>query len=590
MKFWIALFCTSIGLLCYGYSYSGEANISQYLPYIISLQNAHGGLFGADRFLESFSSFPSIYPNLMAWLSGFANLETLHLILYLILRFFATFLVYEIANEIFKDKTVSAVSCLLFAISPVTNSFCLMGEDPIMKTALYHTSFAGPFALLSVLLFLREKYAPSMIIAGGLFFINGLVGIFLTGIYCVYSYDKLKHKKLAFGWLSFGVIFCFWLAWYSHLARPFGSSGYDITDILRIWYPGHYFPFLWSKEKWIKILVYFGFFSISYFRCKRNSSRQEKTSRFMYAFVSMWALAFVSSEILNIGFITKLQLFRSDSIFSIFLIVFCAKYVSALYKSETLQNCIIATLMILALSEVSPPYYALNVFVLVAIHRFYKNYFVQVVAIVSLVIILSNIAKYPQMHFKNATFVLLTVFLVFLSENLSKIKIPKKFVWIFPLAALLPFLPIFAYRINKKTLEFEYPFHEQWIALQKWTKENTDAKDVFITPPQMGGFRAFSERSTVLEWLDGAAIHWSSGFDRVWISKIDDYLLAAQADIDFFSLHGPQDIGYERITSSGFLFLSKKYKAKYLVTFSKCDLDFPRLFENDFFKVYLLKG
>jgi glycine/D-amino acid oxidase-like deaminating enzyme len=51
---------------------------------------------------------------------------------------------------------------------------------------------------------------------------------------------------------------------------------------------------------------------------------------------------------------------------------------------------------------------------------------------------------------------------------------------------------------------------------QLWARENTPKDALFLTYPDAFGFRVFSQRASVGEWLDGAGVLWSTEYADYW--------------------------------------------------------------------------
>lgn len=148
---------------------------------------------------------------------------------------------------------------------------------------------------------------------------------------------------------------------------------------------------------------------------------------------------------------------------------------------------------------------------------------------------------------------------------------------------LIPYLPLINYRLASRAWSNYGEETASWIALQKWARDNTPVPAVFLVPPDTYGFRVFSLRSPVTEWLDGGAMHWAPGFEKDWEQRLADLRAASPAPA------GP-DQGYSRIPRSGFLTLGCKYGAAYVVRRSDAPLAFKPLYSNRDFTLYALPG
>ena len=145
--------------------------------------------------------------------------------------------------------------------------------------------------------------------------------------------------------------------------------------------------------------------------------------------------------------------------------------------------------------------------------------------------------------------------------------------------ALLQFLPA-AYERMHVGLEYLPQRERQWRAVQRWAAENTPESAVFFTPMPQQGFRVFSLRSSVCEWLDGAGMYWAPGFEKTWLARQHDlyYLTGASG-------HGEKELQpHER--AARFAALARKYGADFVVDEGQEPLPFSLLYSTGSFSVY----
>jgi hypothetical protein len=53
-----------------------------------------------------------------------------------------------------------------------------------------------------------------------------------------------------------------------------------------------------------------------------------------------------------------------------------------------------------------------------------------------------------------------------------------------------------------------------------WARNNSQADELFLTPPMKTGFRVFSERSIIGEWKDGTQLYFSAEFAESWKKRM----------------------------------------------------------------------
>jgi hypothetical protein len=61
---------------------------------------------------------------------------------------------------------------------------------------------------------------------------------------------------------------------------------------------------------------------------------------------------------------------------------------------------------------------------------------------------------------------------------------------------------------------------DDWKQVQDWARQNTPRHAIFLTPPQLTGFRTFSERGVVGEWKDGTQQFFSNEYGYIWWERM----------------------------------------------------------------------
>lgn len=579
---WAALM-TGLSLLLFGYDFGLGPNLAQVLPYINRL--ADPSLYPGDLFLKSFSSFPSLYPAAAAFLGRFASLESLHLAAYLAARFLFLVLVFELGETLTWNRKTAFAAVLLAAVSAQANVLTPLGEDPLLKTSFFQSTLAGLAGTFSLLLFLRKKYLPAFAALAAMLFVNGLSALYLAALYAFALRGAPDAAAMRRGWALLGAVALAWFAWLYSLPNQFGGPGPEYSAILKTWYPGHYFPSDWSGAKWFRIAVFVPL-NLLLIRDRAAVSPNEREIRsFLPAFYALWAAAFVFGELLPLPRLVNLQLFRSDAFFCLFGLIFAADFLRVLYEKEEPGGWALGTLLLLSFTETGPAVYPLFVLALLAAWRFGPAWLFRAAALAGAAFCAKELlflaGDSPER--KKHTVALLFFGLGALSGKSFKSAIsPARAAALSLAAALIPFLPLINYRVAARAWG-NYGGGEtpSWLELQRWARENTPAAALFLVPPDTYGFRVFSLRSPVTEWLDGGAMHWAPGFEKDWARRIAD--LRAESP-------RPEgaDLGYSAIKEEGFIRLGRKYGASYVVRRGGTALAFKPLYSNPGFTLYAL--
>ena len=619
--FSVAVILAALSAFVYGYEYGINPNHIQILPFIAKIKDV--SLFPGDYFVNTLNHFPSIYPYVMAWLSGFVGLEALHLILYFIFKFALLLFAYGLANFLFRSGKTAIITMFLFAFSPLINAYGLLGHDPLMKTSFYQTSAVAPFAVAAMLTFLRRRYIITACILALIYYINALIGNFLFILFSVataYKYfhetNKFDLRKTLYSLILFTSLMIPGLAWLVRLNVTNPARGsLNFVLFLKLWYTGHYFPSFFTVYQWYHFAVTCIFFIIFFSKGFGNCREKKVVRVFIFTLVAMWLAAAVFGEILPVRSLILFQLLRSDVLFIVLGIIFAAEYIRSFLDGRSIRDMAVAGLVILALIEFSEPSYA--EFVLIVL--LFTEYKARIEGF------LSKITKDPARSF-SFLWNLLVIFLVtFSAVSLFICKASPKMgcmlVFSIMLAldghevkaclksvvtalvlfvALFSYVHIFEYRIT--SMNFSNIFEERytdWKKLQLWARENTPPGAMFIAPLDMNGFRVFSNRPVFVDWVDGAAMHWSPGFEELWVDRlkylgITGPLIKSSAGL--LCGLGTSDIRklihrfiYDKITEDEFMDIRNKYGAEYVIESITRPLSFKQVYENSTFRVYRIE-
>jgi len=568
-----ALACTILSLLTFGYLFNGEPNLIQVLPF--AFKSADPSLFPHDFFVASASSFPSFYPYLLGKALAVFGIYKFHFIAYVLTRFAVLWLTFLLAFELFGKTEIAVLSCVLAAASPFCNMLTLLGEDPILKTAFFQTSLAAPMVLGALLLFLRKRYIAALLITAGIYYINGLAANFAAALLFAASLSGEDKKEKIRAWLCFAAAVAPAMIYYAGLKNIYGGESAQFMPLLRQWYAGHYFPHSWPAQRWERIIT-FALLLTAVFNFTLPLGKHEKTEkRFLLCFGALWLAAYLFSEILPCGKITVLQLFRSDSVFFLLAVIHCAAAVFLLLEKGDMKHAGAAALLILSLTEMTPPYYA------------------AAAALGAL-----TLAKFPERTFRIAGLAGAAASVLFLFTLPLKIKalsaaaifglmlaekpLPRAKYILVCVLGLAQLSPLWLERM--KTFDFQdtEPVLISWRQTQLWARDNTPKDSIFLTPPELNGFRVESRRTPVFEWIDAAAMHWAPGYETLWHKT----LRATRAQYRQLE-KSPDDYQRYALEPSGdFGNLIRRYAINYVIVFRSNVLPLPVVYQNGTFTVY----
>ena len=512
------LFCVLLNYLLFAYQFGVDAHIAQIIPFIHRLADA--SLYPSDPYVATLPLFPSIYPLLMAWLSHSIELERLHFILYIGLRILWFSTIYQLAAQMFGRRRTAVLACTLAAMSPLANALTPLGEDPMIKSSLYQTTLIAPFLLLAISRFLGANFLSAFAILGVTFYFNAVAAAPVAIIFLAASLIAEQRRQVLKGWLFLGVILLSGAWWYVHrLAEP-GTQ--ETIAILKMWYPGHYFPSLWTAHKWLRLLCQIPLLAFFYWAALPRCPTNRVIKSFLGAIAVMWIFAWLG-EVVSWPTLVTAQLFRSDAIFCVLGLVCAADWIAGVLEQPGLGAAALGALVISAFSEIHAPVFIVTVLALIMVRKSAPKW-TWAAATIGLLVCLGSLCGLSAQPWTKAlaySFLFIIIVAARIKDCCLRVA-PARILAITVALSLLPLAPVINWRLSHPSPELLSASDADWRQVQEWARANTPKDAVFFVPLFSQGFRVFSERSPVVDWTDAAAVHWSPTSGREWLSRIAD--------------------------------------------------------------------
>ena len=569
-----------------------------------------GTLYPNDAMLETAKGYVSFYPRFMVVLIKLVgNMEALYFVLHILSHFLYFTLLYHISLLLF-DKT-TALLCVLL----MTTSKAVLGGSSIHFTGLYPSFFTLPLALLAVYLFLRERYTIAYAIVGIILNLHTLVAGYTVCMLLCYSGLCVISKKTtlkAFA-LNIGV--------FAICASPaliwIVSTRGEMTDewirLLKVRSSHHSFPFSWDASYYVNFLLLLAAGGLSFLYAPAAKFHR-KMLAFALAVTVLCAMGLIFAEYYPVKSVLRGQFFRSTNFLTIFCVMYVANYIRHSWANSTLHKVAVGVIFIALLLPSHFNWLILGlILALIADnaigpaeqwsehrgelrfrHRFYISLFVLTA------LLARNFA--PHSSFPNTLDMnrIVGLFRTFFEESLlmfvvclalalmsivtlkQKVVIEgEKTVWkpILHSGTLLIALLIITYVIPSAygKLHPENRYTGGWRGVQIWAKENTKPTDLFLTPPNMTGFRIFSQRPIVGEWKDGTQQYFDAEYSYEWWRRMQDLKSESGGGAKF-----------NKLGKEGYTALAEKYGATYLVLPSNISPDLPKAYDNGKYAVYRL--
>lgn len=514
-EFLIITIITFISPLLTGYYY-GVLDHSHYLPYLNKLLNPY--LYPVDYYFSQPHGNYSLFNYIIVYLSKIThlNLAWTHFILYFLSLWLLYIAVYYLAKIIYQQSTIGFLAVFLFLlpkwaaqIGYMTHQFYFVSRDLSMGLSLLALSFI-----------LKQKFIVSLAMILLAAFINPSIPI-PVGI--LYLWLWFKKQKASFSFAFFNL-----------------TQNKSWLEILRA--RGTYsFPHLWRWTGWGNLVLFLSLLGTAKMVLKDKLFPRHSfiLKLFLKICTGLFIFHFIISAVIPVAGLIQIQLLRSiNYVFIIALITFAATCNQLIVKGPRF-------IKLLTFSSLLGVYCwgdHLTIW-----------HFISIWILPLALISWPKLTRLKSKKFSHLSLLITSILLLHLSIKLLIIK-PQVF------------LPYYFHYPNPLVNIKDYT---NWFAVQLWAKEKTLIGAVFLVPPDLQGFRNFSERSIVVDVKDGGLVFYSPEYARLWSEK----MTALKQ--------------YDQFTTQDFINLKNKYFFQYIIVTAKHQpLGFEKVYGNQGFLVY----
>ena len=540
LLFLVAALCS---ILLIGYHF-GTFDQVVHIPFLKA--DADASLYPGDAFVALRQ-----IPNSLFWdcFIPFYRWGVLEVTMFTV-HFLATYLtfwgVWHLSLTLFKDSLAGFLAVLAF----IFPHFGFLGF-PVIEFSLLNRSFALPFLLFTISLFIQKRFWQAFLLLGLIANFHALsAGMVMTMLLfaALVEIRQIGAARLiraalcvAIGALPLVLVLLGEGGKIDWSLRPEWLSVVARGILYQVFYPFATIPH-------ILLLTLGGFSAIGLYLVAGRASRQGFADRIVQLMLSASGLIFgvgiVTALFLPMTVLIELQLNRV----SLFMLIFATLYFANLLAQETRAGRMDAS------------------------HRalLAGTFILSAVPIVPLTVwgVLRR-WKLPRLHWGGVAAGIAAGFGIFLAIALA-------------LGIWSPGIYVFARQTS-------------WLEAQQWARENTPLEAVFITPPEKGGiyepeWRVFSERSSVVTVIDLLEVALRPQYFETWQERFA--VLAPGAMEQFNGNYFESDIfasqAFYSLSDSALVEAAERFHAGYLVVEKPHLRDFPVVYENQDYVIYSL--
>jgi hypothetical protein len=577
-----------------GYSFGVDDHVLQIPLLKLSI---NPDLFPADLLRSVFpNQFTYFYKLFGLLLPSNSTLEIQYFIGYLLSFGFVLYFFIKIAETLTSDKKSAYLAAIILA----------SGYYPTAPWAYFdpffsHRTFAFPFFLASIYLFLQGRYLLSIFLVGIMWNIHGLHAFHLTFIFLFSLLIKVKiigwRKVLGYSFLVF-ISALPMILWKVSSFQSFSSleSGRKIIGMLA---GNQLFPLSWHWNTPIRVGAFLLFLTLVL-----KSPHLEKMGYwikgelriFFSAILLMCIAGFLFIEVFPLQIAIEAQFFRSTVFFYLLSLPLVTHYLLCKIQRGDIWTKIMVLISVAAFISrevefiILPLLYFLSEDFIPAVGRSVElrktlsGFFIAVSLIFGLngmgllgtTLFRLNLLTETTLFFFTISFGLISLFFIFRKTGQTQ-KIDPLLLAVLGIGIITGL--IFSVFTGTSKTALQDP---DWSEIQVWSKEHTQEDALFLTPVYLSGYRVYSERGVVGEWYDG---YWgpfvSQDLSLKWWERMKDYGITEEN-------YQKRKSVYNALREEDFQEIGKKYGATYVITEKPKSLNLEEIFENRRFVLYSL--
>jgi len=580
-----------LSILLQGYIYGYHDHAIQ-IPYIHWRQNP--ALYPDDLLAESFPYYFAPFWDLIAYLSFYIPLYPLMLVAHVLFRWLLFESIFHLGIILTKNKSTALLASSFFIMPLHTLGDFFPSPDFV------HSCVAVPALLYAITETIRGRHFVPFLLLGVVYNVHAMHSTFAALIILfilIHQPGRLRNPSVYLcGLLGLILAGPTLIAMFRSVSLV---AGEEWVRTIRIRAPHHIFPFAWTWP-WVSASIYF----LGGYLCWRGSRIDHSGSvrMLLLAVLLICLVGTIGSELRPLPFVMRMHAFRC---------VIYAVLVFAVIWAQFLIQCVndfnaldkraisVVGLFVVCLGTASLIVSSYIPLLGAAIFLFWgRPRFLKAGSAITLFVPFCSVAlsqfgySIPLGGYlrdealKTILVVALSVPLFVLFASRTLIVLPA-FAWnyrhiisIFLISILCIGTIVIKGQIRGSSEWAVLLPH--WIGVQRWAKEHTGVDDRFIVPPDLEGFRVYSERGIVASWKDGTAAFWYPALASKWLSRMVELRYIADSGNNIIDKYGD-------LTGKEFLDLGWRYSAGYAVVRKPSSTDLPRVYENEQFVVFGLK-
>jgi uncharacterized protein DUF6798 len=579
----------------FGFSF-GASNHEFDLPLVNWLRDPT--LYPQDPIREAFARFPTIFWDIVAYLSRSFSPERVVFIFFLLTKLLFFLALARIVGARVKDNRLTACIVFSVALSPFLNDQTPLGASIVLDAVQTQTTLAVALLLWVGCLLLEEHWIAAALLCALTVYLDALYFVFMIFAFAAFAvFDWRRHKAaILVASLLGAVISLPWLFLFRGVAYREYPDGY--VEALLAFYPfhlnlrSHEAYELMSGAGLVIAAVLLGVVAR-----KASNDRDVRLEVLTASFLVPVIVGAIIGEIHLTPLLARLQLLRADTfllLYSILLVqIYGANLLRSAARGPATNFFLGVTAILLPVSEEVGLLWL--VFVGMALwadpgerlERFLgwlaPRLFIRAIA---LGLLLAGVVAAWKQHAEwsfMAAIALAILAACFFASNKRDGELGGITVLLCGLALLFLLISrvtaiprLWNPKIAPTALE------SNWRGVQEWSRAHTPPDALFLVPTYPGGFREFSQRSSWGEWKDGQAMYHYPPFEQEYRKRM------MAVGYSWGNWNGTAAITetYKHLSWGQLLEVARQNHLGYILQFRDVVYPAPPIFANQDYAVY----
>jgi hypothetical protein len=521
----------ALALALFGYSGGDNPQDFQFRPSLEAKLDPT--LYPRDAFVETLKRVPSLFWDGCGAVSRETGLppDVLFFGLYLASTVAVYSLIFALGLECGGSTRSGWFAVALTAISSHLHFYSLLAHDGMLRNHVDQTTLAWPLLLGSLWLWLRGRWDAAFALAGVAFDFNPFFGVDVAACLLMCQFAATEGRARLIRPLRGFAIFMAAGApvWWSivHLSPPAIASS-KWAALLRLWYPYHYFPSAWPGPQWLYLLGHGGALAALYVSAFRRARPRPDMLRFGSSLLALWIGYVFFSEILPYRPFILFQALRLDTLATLLCLVGAAVVLDRLIESGP-AGVAWAAVVWVGLANPHRTFFPLALLLPAAFEWAagegpFERSFESLRPYAAAVAIASAIWLIPGLHlvtlYPLESAALMAAFSAAAWRPGPRVRraLPAAFV----AAVLIMFAECGVSQDIGRKVEAADANRLEREQVGTWLRTHTQKDALVLAAPYFLDLRLASGRSQVVQFIDGAAMHWAPDFGPEWEKRMED--------------------------------------------------------------------